>query len=100
VNKTKFPQMQIDYERIRKTMQNKMAAVVICIAAFAVSAAAQTTVTNGNNGVSGQVPVYSGPATIGSSAVTITGTSGGSAQSAITSLSTQPLQYRGHCGVQ
>jgi hypothetical protein len=32
--------------------------------------------------------------------VTITGASGGSAQSAIILLSTQPLQYRGHCGVQ
>ena len=69
--------MQIDYERIRKTMQNKMAAVVICIAAFAVSAAAQTgtvpldtgtppsgllnsniTVSNGNVGIGTTNPAY------------------------------------------
>jgi hypothetical protein len=37
---------------------------------------------------------------IGSSTVTVTGTSGGAAQSAIISLTTQPLQYRGYCGVQ
>jgi hypothetical protein len=43
---------------------------------------------------------YSNSTYIGNSAVTITGASGGSAQSAIILLSTQPLQYRGHCGVQ
>ena len=39
--------MQIDYERIRKTMHNKMAAVAICMAAFAMSAAAQTVTGSG-----------------------------------------------------
>jgi hypothetical protein len=43
---------------------------------------------------------YSISTYIRNSAVTITGTSGGSAQSAIISLSVQPLQYRGYCGVQ
>ncbi|SRR5579875_2131667 len=43
---------------------------------------------------------YSNSTYIGNSTVTITGTSSGDAQSAIISLTTQPLQYRGYCGVQ
>lgn len=57
-------------------MHKTKAAVIVCIAAFAMTAAAQTPVTNGNNGVSGAVPVYSGSATLGSgssSPITVSG---------------------------
>jgi hypothetical protein len=43
---------------------------------------------------------YSNSTYIGNSTITVTGTSGGAAQSAILTLTTQPLQYRGYCGVQ
>ena len=52
--------MQIDYERIRKTMHNKIGAVAICMAAFAVSAAAQTV----NN-----IPKYTSTGTLQGSAI-------------------------------
>jgi len=43
---------------------------------------------------------YSSSTYIGSSAITVKGTSGGTAQSAIFTLTTRPLQYKGTCGVQ
>jgi fucose permease len=43
---------------------------------------------------------YSASTYIGSSTVTVTGTSGGVMNSAIFTLTTQPLQYKGYCGVQ
>jgi hypothetical protein len=42
---------------------------------------------------------YNNSTYIGNSNVTVTGTSGGGSQSAIISLTTEPLQYRGLCGV-
>jgi len=50
-------------------MHKKMAAVAICIAAFALSAAAQSTVTNNNDGATGTVPVYTGTSTVGDSPI-------------------------------
>jgi len=44
--------------------------------------------------------VYSNSTYVGTSTVTVTGTSGGSAQSTAFVLTTQPLQYRGYCNVQ
>lgn len=43
---------------------------------------------------------YNASTFIGSSTVTVTGTSGGVAQSVAIPLTTQPLQYRGYCSVQ
>lgn len=43
---------------------------------------------------------YGNSTYIGSSTVTVTGTSGGAAQSAVFTLTTQPLQYKGYCSVQ
>jgi hypothetical protein len=43
---------------------------------------------------------YSAATFIGSSTVTVTGTSGGVAKSATFTLTTRPLQYKGDCGVQ
>ena len=54
-------------------MHKKMAAVAIGIAAFAMSAAAQTTVTNNNDGVAGTVPVYTGTSTEGNSPISVSG---------------------------
>jgi hypothetical protein len=61
--------MQIDYERIRKTMHNKMAAVAICIAAFAMSAAAQVT----GSGTTGTVPVFTSTTAVGNSPISVSG---------------------------
>ena len=46
-------------------MHNKIAAVAICITALAMSTAAQTAVTNNNDGATGAVPVYTGSSTLG-----------------------------------
>ncbi|MGB7266881.1 MAG: hypothetical protein WBC92_15305, partial [Terracidiphilus sp.] len=43
---------------------------------------------------------YSSSTFIGNSTLTVTGTSGGTTQSAVVALTTQPLQYRGYCGIQ
>jgi len=53
-------------------MHKKMA-VAIGIAAFAMSAAAQTTVTNNNDGAAGTVPVYTGTSTEGNSPISVSG---------------------------
>ena len=52
-------------------MNKRMIELAFCLAAFAMSAAAQTTpVTNNNNGVTGTVPMYTGSATLGNSVIT------------------------------
>jgi hypothetical protein len=45
----------------------------ICIVALAVSAAAQTNVTNSNDGATNKVPVYTGSATLGNSPISVWG---------------------------
>lgn len=47
--------------------------MAVCLAAFAVSAMAQTNVTNSNNGTANTVPVYTGSATLGNSPISISG---------------------------
>jgi hypothetical protein len=54
-------------------MHNKMAAVAICITALAMSTAAQTAVTNNNDGATGAVPVYTGSSTLGNSPIAVSG---------------------------
>ena len=54
-------------------MHNKMAATAICIAAFAMSAAAQTTVITSGTTSSGTVPVFNGAATVTNSPITVSG---------------------------
>jgi hypothetical protein len=55
-----FPQMQINKERVKKTMHKKTAALAICIAIFTMSAAAQTNTypwpVNGNVGIGTSSP--------------------------------------------
>lgn len=53
-----------------KAMHKQRMGLLFCIAAFAVSAAAQTTVTNNNDGAAGTLPVYTGSATLGNSVIT------------------------------
>ncbi|MFZ0964787.1 MAG: hypothetical protein WAO35_28350 [Terriglobia bacterium] len=51
-------------------MARKLIQIAVCVAVFAVSAAAQTNVTNSNNGTANTVPVYTGKATLGNSPIT------------------------------
>jgi hypothetical protein len=53
----------------------KQASLVILLAA--VGAAAQTAVTNNNDGASGTVPVYTGSSTVGNSPISISGSNVG-----------------------
>ena len=55
-------------------MHNKIAAVAICIASFAMSAAAQTVT---GSGTTGTVAVFTGSSTVGSTTTPITVTSAG-----------------------
>ena len=66
--------MQIDYERIKKTMHKKMVAVAICIAAFAASAVAQTVT---GSGTTSTVPVFTGTSTVGNSPISVSGSNVG-----------------------
>ncbi len=54
-------------------MDRKLIQMAVCLAAFAVSAAAQTNVTNSNNGTANTVPVYTGSATLGNSPIAVSG---------------------------
>jgi hypothetical protein len=54
-------------------MDRKLIWLGICFVALAVSTAAQTNVTNNNDGTSGAVPVYSGSATVTNSPISISG---------------------------
>jgi hypothetical protein len=61
-------------------MRTRASLIGLGLALMAMSAAAQTNVQNSNNGVSGQVPVYSGAATLGSGAsspITVSGSNVG-----------------------
>jgi hypothetical protein len=69
----KFPQKnRLDKERVRK-MFKKMVAVAICVASFAMSAAAQVT----GSGTSGTVPVFTGTSTVGNSPISVSGSNVG-----------------------
>ena len=52
-------------------MDRKLIQIAVCVAVFAVSAAAQTNVTNSNNGTANTVPVYTGSATLGNSPIAV-----------------------------
>ena len=54
-------------------MDRKLIQIAVCVAVFAVSAAAQTNVTNSNNGTANTVPVYTGSATLGNSPIAVSG---------------------------
>jgi hypothetical protein len=60
-----------------KTMHSKIKGLTLCAAAFAVSTAAQTTVTNSNNGATNTVPLYTGSATLGNSPISVSGSNVG-----------------------
>ena len=51
-------------------MHKQMMGLVFCVAVLAMSATAQTTVTNNNDGTAGTIPVYTGSATLGNSVIT------------------------------
>ena len=55
-------------------MHNKVAAVVICIAAFAMSASAQTVT---GSGTAGTVPAFTGASALGNSPITVSGSNVG-----------------------
>jgi len=52
---------------------NILAAIAICSTMFAMSASAQTTVTNSNNGTTNTIPVYTGTHTLGNSPISVSG---------------------------
>jgi|HubBroStandDraft_5_1064220.scaffolds.fasta_scaffold451967_1 hypothetical protein len=52
-------------------MDRKLIGLGFCLIALAVSAAAQTNVTNSNNGTSGTVPVYNGAASVTNSPISV-----------------------------
>jgi hypothetical protein len=54
-------------------MDRKLFLFGFCLAAFAMSAAAQTNVTNNNDGTANTVPVYTGTATLGNSPISVSG---------------------------
>ena len=54
-------------------MDRKLIQMAICLAAFAMSAMAQTNVTNNNDGTASTVPVYTGSATLGNSPISVSG---------------------------
>jgi hypothetical protein len=54
-------------------MDRKSILFGFCLVALAVSAAAQTNVTNSNNGTSGTVPVYNGAASVTNSPISVSG---------------------------
>src|ERR1035441_6208261 len=54
--------------------QKQMAATAICIAAFAISAAAQTVT---GSGTTNTVPVFTGTSTVGNSPISVSGGNGG-----------------------
>ena len=56
-----------------RIMDRKLIQLAVCLAAFAVSAAAQTNVTNSNNGTANTVPVYTGSAALGNSPIAVSG---------------------------
>ena len=58
-------------------MDRKLIWLGICFVALAVSATAQTNVTNSNNGTSGTVPVYNGAASITNSPISVSGSNVG-----------------------
>jgi hypothetical protein len=58
-------------------MRNRIAAIGALVASMTVSMAAQTNVTNSNNGTTNTVPVYAGSAALGNSPIAISGSSVG-----------------------
>jgi hypothetical protein len=54
-------------------MLNRINGLALCILAFALGAAAQTAVTNNNDGSNGTIPVYTGSATLGNSPISVLG---------------------------
>jgi len=58
-------------------MHKQMMGLAFCIAAFAISASAQTAVTNNNDGATGTIPVYTGSFILGNSAITQSGSNVG-----------------------
>ena len=54
-------------------MDIRLIQMAICLAAFAMSAMAQTNVTNNNDGTASTVPVYTGSATLGNSPISVSG---------------------------
>jgi hypothetical protein len=54
-----------------------MMGLTFCIAAFAMSAAAQTAVTNNNDGTVGTIPAYNGSAILGNSPISVSGSNVG-----------------------
>ena len=59
------------------TMNRKWMQLGFCMVALTLSAAAQTNVTNSNNGTSGTVPVYNGAASVINSPITVSGSNVG-----------------------
>jgi len=58
-----------------------------------------TSVTSTGSATLTLTAAYSNTTYIGNSSTTVTGTSGTSSQSAVFTLTTQPMQYRGYCSV-
>ncbi len=58
-------------------MEKKLIGLAFSIAVLGASTAAQTTVTNSNNGTTNAVPVYTGSATLGNSPISVSGSNVG-----------------------
>ena len=76
-------------------MRNNLILSVLSLAVMTIGAAAQTTVTNNNNGTANTVPVYTGSATLGNSPIYVSGSNVGIG---ITGPNA-PLQVQGAGGI-
>jgi len=89
-------------------MCRKLIGLGFCLVALAASSAAQTNVTNNNDGTANTVPVYTGSSTLGNSPISVSGSSVGIGTTTPTNignwgisgptLPNTPQQYNPACG--